>query len=158
MKTDIINYSKNIKLNRQNYLQIKLTEDNNSNLDIIAKELCGNADIIELSGENITSKSFIYIAQKVKQLCAEFDKILIIKDRLDITLLSDADGVFLTNDSIPQEIAQKILPTNTIIGSDKSLESDYCLIDNISEQQNTKPCFIKAKTLDNFVCYTLINE
>ena len=159
MNDDFIRKCKNIKLSKQIYLKV-LLQENRDCLDKIAEELYTKVGIIELNGENISPKSFLEIAQKTKQLCAQFDKTLIIKDRLDITAIVEADGIFLTSVDIPQNYVYEFLSKQTIIGTDdiNNLNADYYLINSNTKQKNTKSCFIKFNVCDNFEYYTLINS
>lgn len=157
MTDNFINYCKKAKLNHNTYLRVTLSQDNQTSLDKVAEELYGNIGLVEISGHNIPSGEFLDFAQKVKQLCAQFDKTLIIRERLDIAKIVEADGIFLTNNDIPAKYIYNILPKDIIIGSDdlENNDSDYYLLNSPLEHNITKPCFIKTKPSDDFEYYTL---
>lgn len=100
------------------------TENENSVLNTLAEKLfCGNC-IVEFNTDALTTNEAIILGKKLKQLCAEFDSLLIIKDRADIAFAINANGIILDKNSIDIHNAKHILGENTIIGySINSLEN-----------------------------------
>lgn len=66
-------------------------------------------------------------AEKLRQLCHEYDALFIVNDRVDLALAVDADGVHLGQDDMPVEWARRMLGQHKIIGrsthSPEQLES-----------------------------------
>ncbi|MGG6268670.1 thiamine phosphate synthase [Leptolyngbya sp. AN03gr2] len=66
-------------------------------------------------------------AEKLRQLCHEYDALFIVNDRIDLALAVDADGVHLGQDDLPLEWARRVLGEHKIIGrsthSPEQLES-----------------------------------
>lgn len=66
-------------------------------------------------------------AEKLRQLCREYDALFIVNDRVDLALAVDADGVHLGQDDLPLEWARRMLGQHKIIGrsthSPEQLES-----------------------------------
>jgi len=85
-------------------------------LDAVAASLKGGVQAIQLREKTATAKEFTELARKVKELCAVYEVIFIVNDRIDIALAVDADGVHLGQDDIDIHSARKLLGSNSIIG------------------------------------------
>lgn len=130
--------------NRCLYLIVCIDKYKSDNilLDKIASAISGGVDIIEISSEN-NPKRLFNIGQKIKLLCEEFDTTLIIKDRLDVAYLIEADGVSLGLNSLDTHSARQILGDNILIGSYDIVNNDCdFLILNQSETCTNIPVFI----------------
>jgi thiamine-phosphate pyrophosphorylase len=75
----------------------------------LAKE--AGAGIIQYREKDASTREMIETAKKIKKLGV----MLIINDRIDIALASDADGVHLGQDDVDLKTARKLIP-NKIIG------------------------------------------
>jgi thiamine-phosphate pyrophosphorylase len=78
--------------------------------------ISGGAKIIQLRDKTATSAEFFRSAVETVDLCRQHGVTIIINDRVDIALLSGADGVHLGQDDIPPDAARKILGENAMIG------------------------------------------
>lgn len=78
--------------------------------------LKGGAKAIQLRAKDIGDDDFLKAAQIVAKVTKDFDALLIINDRVDVALLSGADGVHLGTDDMPIEKAREILGSDKIIG------------------------------------------
>ena len=76
----------------------------------------GGASMIQFREKNKSDAEFLEIALKVKAVCSRFQIPFIINDRVDIALLSDADGVHLGQNDLPISVARKLLGESKIIG------------------------------------------
>lgn len=85
-------------------------------LDKVALSIKSGVDIVQLREKNTTSKRFIYLAQRIRELTSHFGAAFIVNDRVDIAKISNADGVHLGQDDIPVSNAREILGDNAIIG------------------------------------------
>lgn len=85
-------------------------------LDRVALSIKSGVDIVQLREKNTTSKRFIYLAQRIRELTSHFGAAFIVNDRVDIAKISNADGVHLGQDDIPISYAREILGDNAIIG------------------------------------------
>lgn len=85
-------------------------------LDKVALSIKSGVDIVQLREKNTTSKRFIYLAQRIRELTSHFGAAFIVNDRVDIAKISNADGVHLGQDDIPVAYAREILGDNAIIG------------------------------------------
>lgn len=85
-------------------------------LDKLAEILAAGAEVVQIEKNNLSDKDFLSLANKTKQLCAEFGATFIVKSRVDIAYLSEADGVNLEQEDIDIRLAREILGENSIIG------------------------------------------
>lgn len=74
-------------------------------------------DYIQLREKNISSAEFLMRAKRLREMTKSYHTKLIINDRLDIALLSDADGVHLGQTDIPVKDARAYLGDGKIIGA-----------------------------------------
>lgn len=74
-------------------------------------------DYIQLREKEISSLEYLKRARRLRELTAGTKTKLIINDRLDIALLSDADGVHLGQSDIPVKEARTCLGPGKIIGA-----------------------------------------
>jgi len=76
----------------------------------------GGADIVQLRMKGSDGKEMLEQAKKIKALSEQCAKFFIVNDRVDIALLSDADGVHLGQSDIPVEEARELLGDDKLIG------------------------------------------
>lgn len=72
--------------------------------------------IIQLREKKASGKEFLRLAKEMKTLCETYNAVCIVNDRLDIALLSGADGVHVGQDDLPVEEIRKILDERIIVG------------------------------------------
>lgn len=144
-----------IKINRRHNCLIAdsgIFTDENNFLNSLAAALAGDIDILIYSDSRKSPKAVLILAKKIKTLCLEFDVTFIIKSRLDVAYAASADGVHLTSDDLPADIAREILGENTLIGytigSNIPDNADYYIL---KESTNIKlpdniPVFINDNT------------
>ncbi len=126
---------------KQNYTTAHINSiiDESDFLDHIARSLSIGTDILELEFDNVIFVKAIEIGKKIKLLCAEFNSLLIIKERSDIAFVLEADGIVLNSSSIDIHSAKHILGENVLIGYNvntldeaytaESLGADYIVSD-----------------------------
>lgn len=114
---------------KQVYYRVELDCSDKNFLDIIAAALVGGVDVVELSGALVSDEFFLNIAHKVKNLAAQFDATFIVNGRADIAYLSDADGIFLSENDIDINSVRKIMGDNLLVGTmiKNKIEADYYL-------------------------------
>jgi len=76
----------------------------------------GGAKIIQLRSKRFSSKEFLEAAQIIRKITKDTDAIFIVNDRVDISLMADADGVHLGQDDMPVTESRKLLGKDKIIG------------------------------------------
>ncbi|AIZ56209.1 thiamine-phosphate synthase [Candidatus Methanoplasma termitum] len=87
-----------------------------SEAEVARLAYAGGADIVQLRMKNSDGKEMLEQAIKIKAIADEYAKFFIVNDRVDIALLSDADGVHLGQSDIPIEYARELLGDDKIIG------------------------------------------
>ena len=85
--------------------------------DSVGEAIRGGATLVQLREKKISSKEYLELAQRVKEVTDRQHIPLIINDRIDIALAIDADGVHLGPEDLPVPIARKLLGGGKIIGS-----------------------------------------
>lgn len=83
----------------------------------IEKALEAGVDYIQLREKNISSAEYLKRAKELRVLTEAYGTKLIINDRIDIALLSRADGVHLGQSDIPVWEARKLMGKDGIIGA-----------------------------------------
>ena len=116
-----------VKLDKQIAYYVKLASFDNENiiLDTLASKLLTQNCILFIDGTGVKDFYFAEIVNKIKQLCSQFFGTLIIKQRADIVLLSEADGILLDKDSITPNEAQSLLGETTIVGAIGNSEDEH---------------------------------
>ncbi|MCK9330268.1 MAG: thiamine phosphate synthase [Candidatus Cloacimonetes bacterium] len=81
-------------------------------------EICVKHKIkyLQLREKHLEDRILLKMAKEIKSITKDSETNLIINDRVDICMLSDADGVHLGQDDLPYDEAIKIMPKGKIIG------------------------------------------
>ena len=74
-------------------------------------------DYIQLREKNISSAEYLRRAKIIRKTTEKYPTKFIVNDRLDIAMLSDADGVHLGQSDVPVADARRILGKNKVIGA-----------------------------------------
>ncbi|MDP2938875.1 MAG: thiamine phosphate synthase [Candidatus Omnitrophota bacterium] len=85
-------------------------------LNVAHKAIKAGIDIIQLRDKIGLAKNTLSLAIKLRKLTKDFQAIFIVNDRIDLALLSHADGVHLGQDDIPLTKARSLLGKEKIIG------------------------------------------
>lgn len=83
----------------------------------IEAALKAGIDYIQLREKNISSAEYLKRAKLVRKMTEKYPAKFIVNDRLDIALLSDADGVHLGQSDVPVADTRSVLGKNKIIGA-----------------------------------------
>jgi thiamine-phosphate pyrophosphorylase len=84
---------------------------------IIPELIKGGADAIQLRTDNSEDMTLLKLARKIRSLTLPQNVIFIVNDRIDIALLSQADGVHLGKMDISIHDARRLLGPDKIIGA-----------------------------------------
>ncbi len=76
----------------------------------------GGADVIQLRDKSLSTSELIQTAIKIAAFCRKHKVTFLVNDRVDVALVSNADGVHLGMKDIPIIEARKLLGKNKIIG------------------------------------------
>lgn len=117
----------------------------------------GGADMIQFREKNFSTSELIRIGNSIRKICNKFGSLYIVNDRVDIALITDADGVHLGKEDIPVKEARHLLGENKIIGGTahtlreayiaQNEGADYIgyghIFETKTKKKNTKPKGIK---------------
>ena len=104
--------------------------------------ILGGADTIQLRDKTASTRELIEIALRMKEICSSLGIPLIVNDRLDVALASQADGVHLGQDDFPLRLARQILGPDVIIGGSAAvLEQARTCLDEGADYVGFGPVF-----------------
>ncbi|MCI9493132.1 MAG: thiamine phosphate synthase [Lachnospiraceae bacterium] len=83
----------------------------------IKAALEAGVDYIQLREKNISSAEYLLRAKKLREMANYYHTKLIINDRMDIAVLSGADGVHFGQDDIPVKDAREYLGAGMVVGA-----------------------------------------
>lgn len=93
-----------------------LIADFSYGLEKLEQALACGIEILQLREKNISSAEYLERARILRRLTRKYDTVFIVNDRLDIAMLSDADGVHLGQSDVPADEARALLGPDRIIG------------------------------------------
>ena len=76
----------------------------------------GGVTVVQLRQKNLDSSVMLKSALSVLPVCRRYGVPLIINDRVDICLASDADGVHVGQDDLPCAVVRRMLGPHKIVG------------------------------------------
>lgn len=85
-------------------------------LDMVESCCCGGADCVQLRAKGLEDSRLLPLSRQVVEICRCHGIISIINDRVDIALLSGADGVHLGQGDIAAGIGRKLCSRPMIFG------------------------------------------
>ncbi|MDR1873568.1 MAG: thiamine phosphate synthase [Synergistaceae bacterium] len=77
----------------------------------------GGATAIQLRDKEMDGRALLDVAGAMASVCREADVLFIVNDRLDVALLSGADGVHLGQGDLPVTEARRLVPHPFVIGA-----------------------------------------
>jgi thiamine-phosphate pyrophosphorylase len=77
----------------------------------------GGATAIQLRDKSMDGRELLETARRMAALCEERGALFIVNDRLDVALLSGADGVHLGQKDLPVAEARKLAPRPFVVGA-----------------------------------------
>lgn len=83
----------------------------------LAEALAGGCRVIQYRDKQASPSTLLSRARPFSRACREAGAVFIVNDRLDVALLSDADGCHLGQDDIPLTEARRISPPGFILGA-----------------------------------------
>ena len=83
--------------------------------DVVDAAVSGGVDIVQLREKDMASGPLLELARRLRSVTASRAS-LFVNDRIDVALASGADGVQLTEHSIPVETARGIVGDSLLIG------------------------------------------
>lgn len=76
----------------------------------------GGVTLVQLREKSVSTREFLQLAVRVKEITSHYGIPLLINDRLDIALAVDADGLHVGQDDLPLLNARELLGPRKIIG------------------------------------------
>ncbi len=83
---------------------------------VVKQAVEGGVTMVQHRGQSLTTAEFVSEALHLKQILSPYNVPLIIHDRLDVALAIGAEGVHLGQESMPFELAKKLMPIGSMIG------------------------------------------
>ena len=83
---------------------------------VVESALQGGLNLVQYRDKNADNKVRFQYAQKLCQLCHNYNALFIVNDHVDLALVVDADGVHLGQQDLPISGARNLLGTQKIIG------------------------------------------
>jgi thiamine-phosphate pyrophosphorylase len=77
----------------------------------------GGASVIQLRAKGLETRSFLAMAEKVKEVCGRRGVLFIVNDSLEVALAAGADGLHVGQDDLPLSVARRLLPVDKILGA-----------------------------------------
>ncbi|KAB5563718.1 hypothetical protein DKX38_003772 [Salix brachista] len=87
-----------------------------SMVDAVAEAIQGGATIVQLREKDVETRDFLETAKSCLVVCRSHGVPLLINDRIDVALASDADGVHVGQSDMPATVARTLLGPEKIIG------------------------------------------
>ncbi|MDP4127769.1 MAG: thiamine phosphate synthase, partial [Bacillota bacterium] len=81
----------------------------------VEQAIKGGVTLVQLREKSLSTRNFLELAGRIKEITDHYQIPLIINDRLDIALAIDADGLHIGQDDLPMIKAKELFP-NKIIG------------------------------------------
>ncbi len=85
-------------------------------LNRVESAIKGGVSVIQLREKTLSTREFYKLALKLKKLTQSYKIPLIINDRIDLALATDADGVHLGQEDLEPRVARRLLGEKKIIG------------------------------------------
>lgn len=84
-------------------------------VDVVAQAIAGGVNVVQLRAKQLPAAELLALARQLRGVCGP-DALLLVNDRLDVALLSGADGVHLGESSVPVAAARGLLPPSLLVG------------------------------------------
>ena len=83
----------------------------------VEEALKGGATLLQLREKEKTTREYIALAEKVHSIAKKYNVPLIIDDRVDVALATNAEGVHVGQSDMPVHIARKLMGNDKIVGA-----------------------------------------
>lgn len=126
---------------------------------VIEDSLKAGCKCVQLREKNCLGKEFLEKAIKLRELTKKYDALFIVNDRVDIAILSDADGVHVGQDDIPLKEVRKLVGDKIIGVSANTLEDAIEAKENGADYIGVGSVFPTSTKLDaDNVGITMLKE
>ena len=86
----------------------------------VEEALMGGATLVQIREKEISSRAYLELARRLKEVTDRYGVPLIVNDRIDIALAVDAGGVHVGPDDLPVSVARRLLGPDKIVGASAS--------------------------------------
>lgn len=88
----------------------------------VEQAIQGGVTLVQLREKSVSTRQFLELARRIKEITTYYHVPLIINDRLDIALSIDADGLHIGQDDLPLNKAKELFSDKIIGVSASTLE------------------------------------
>ncbi len=127
---------------------------------VVQAALQGGCRMIQLREKTMLQRRWLDVARMLREWTSQAGALLIINDRPDIAVLSDADGVHLGQDDLSVQAARQIVGADRLIGvsTHNIAQARQAVLDG-ADYLGVGPCFpSKTKTFENFAGLDFVRE
>ena len=131
--------------NNKQFFEPVYKDNENQFLNEIATTFITWIDIIVFNTYDLTPKLAKELGIKIKQLCAEFETMFILKGKVDIAYIIKPEAILLDKDNINAHDAREILGEDILVGHIGNLDSttleglDFIINEHAIFKE--KPCY-----------------
>ena len=87
-----------------------------SHIEVAELAYTGGADVVQLRDKEMCAADMLVVARKMAEIAKSHKKLFIVNDRVDVALVSGADGVHIGQSDLPCKAVREIVPDDFIIG------------------------------------------
>ena len=87
-----------------------------SHVEVARAALAGGADTVQLRDKSATAQNLCAVASEIQPQARKFGAAFLVNDRVDVALLTGADGAHLGQTDLPCHEARRLLPRPSILG------------------------------------------
>jgi thiamine-phosphate pyrophosphorylase len=87
-----------------------------SHMEVARAALEGGADAIQIRDKSSTAYNLSRVTAEIQPLVRKFGAALLVNDRVDVALITGADGAHVGQDDLPAREARRLLPKPRLIG------------------------------------------
>jgi len=114
LESQLISQQRHQLLRRSRLYLVSMPVENIFNT--VEAALQGGLTLLQYRDKETDDLRRFHIAQKLCQLCHQYNALFIVNDRVDLALAVDADGVHLGQQDMPVAFARQLLGSQRIIG------------------------------------------
>jgi thiamine-phosphate pyrophosphorylase len=114
-------------------------------LDAARAAIAGGADCLQLREKNLDGGEFLRRAKVLAEECHKANRLLIVNDRPDVAMLSEADGVHVGQRDLPAAEVRKMVGPHMIVGvSTHSVEQARQAVRDGADYVGIGPVFVSG--------------
>lgn len=83
--------------------------------DVVAEAVEGGVNVVQLREKDLPAGELLMLARQLRGVCGH-RALLVVNDRVDVALLSGADGVHLGERGLPTAAVRRLLPPSMLVG------------------------------------------